>query len=309
MATAHVDRLTTLELQEAPRGASDLTIIVDLIRVARVVDIDITIINDDSGRGYFVLQKALDVLDTRNLVIGSTAALHADLVLVDRIARLVPGENDKVDVELRYEHRGRTLDSVPPGTFIQEGATGLRQIVTHVDRNGKDLRIKYVYPALESDPKSFDPNLTGLKQTLASASVFIPNETIVLTGRVNTEDPNSEVWNRIGMINNDVYHQSLPGTWLCSAADYAPYSSFPGANASVWEFRYQLQRNPHGWNPDVWFQDPRQKGVPDGIVHAPGPGPHVPPGVGPEDVIGHYVVDWYGDINFTNSFPLFLPPP
>ena len=90
MATVYIDRITTLSMTERPLDGTS-TMITELIREAGIVGLTDT--------DYHVLQEALNSL---GLVIGSSAAQHENVILVERRPRLLPGHPDVVDVTLRY---------------------------------------------------------------------------------------------------------------------------------------------------------------------------------------------------------------
>ena len=137
----HIDRLTILSMTERPLlgGVGQATFVTELIREVRVTGLAV-----DAQSDYRVLQDSLDELDS--LVIGSQPAGHEGLILVERSPRLLPGHPDVVDINLRYEIRGATLDSIPLGDFILEGSASLNQVTTQRDRAGNPLNVSYTYP-------------------------------------------------------------------------------------------------------------------------------------------------------------------
>ena len=295
MSTLHIDRVTTLEMTERPGDATGGQI-VELVREARI-----TGIQDPAGPGtnphtdYQVLQTALDDL---NLALGSSAAGHDNLILVERTPRLVPGQLDIVDVHLRYEQRGRTLDSIQTGEFILEGSTGLKQVTSQRDRNGNDLNVSYTYPMQVGPPAPKDPCVAGypLDRSLEGCTISqvgeigvgMPQHTIQLIGRLQAQDPDFESSFRVGHINSDPWRNGDSGTWLCVSAEFNLHVLSQVSNQRIYEFRFTLQFDSLGHDPDVWYRDPRTGRMPIGLVEG----------------IGIYEVPWYDSIDFDVWFPV-----
>ncbi len=251
MATVHLDRITTLSMVERPLTGGG-TMSTELIREARVTGLTDT--------DYYVLQQALDSI---GLIIGTSAGGHESLILVERRPRLLSGHPDVVDVILRYEQRGLTLDSVPEGVFVMEGGAGLNQITTQRDRAGDPLTVNYTYPA----DYALDEGLRGKTvDQVGDVQVGMPAATLRLAGRLIAQQGDDETAPRVGKINNEPFRGRPEGTWLCSNGEFSPYYYGAAGGQSVFEFRFSLEHNEFGWDPDKWYRDPRSGRMPVGAA-------------------------------------------
>lgn len=270
----HIDRLTVLSMTERPLlGGSGATFVTELVREVRVTGLSV-----DAQSDYQVLQASLDELSS--LAIGSPAAGHEGLILVERIPRLLPGHSDVVDISLRYEIKGATLDSVVLGDFILEGSASLNQVTTQRDRAGNPLNVSYTYPG---DYKLDKDLRNETLEQVGDVQVGLPQESIRLAGRLLTNAAHLEARDRVGKVNSEDWHDSGPGTWLVVNCDYSPYNlgAQPGR---VYEFRFWVQRNEFGWDPDKWYRDPRSGRMPVGVNIT--------------------TVTWYDTADFAGLFPI-----
>ncbi len=270
----HLDRLTVLSMTERPL-VGGTTLISELTRQVRVTGLPV-----DAASDYQVLQAALDELNS--LVIGSSAAGHESLILVERRPQILPNHPDVVDITLRYELKGLTLDSIPVGSFIMEGSASLNQVTTQRDRAGTPLTVSYTYPA----DYELDKELRGKTvDQVGDVQVGLPQETIRLAGRLVVEHGDLGARERVGLVNDELWRDSEAGTWLVANADYTPYHMADVVGPDrVYEYRFWLQRNELGWDPDKWYRDPRSGRMPVGALIE--------------------TVQWYAPTNFDILFPV-----
>ena len=227
MASSTVDLLTDLSMIEQRGGPFDDGIIMELRREALV-----TGLNVDPGAGgtpdFRILQEALNTLGpgTGEGFGDSPGPGHPDLVLVERIPRLIPGETTKVIVELVYKRQFTSLDTLGLGVFIPRGGGGLRQFTTHRDQFGNDVVVCYSYPQKCSpDPCVEDPAFPFTAPALAGKTVCmageiqvdLPSDSLEFEGRLMAESPGSivRVWR--GSTNANVWNDGPPGTWRATA--------------------------------------------------------------------------------------------
>ena len=140
-ASFTVDQITNLSFVEQ-RGEND-GVVFELRREALVIGLDVVGTPD-----FRILQEALNTLPASSGVgFGDAPIGHPDLILVERVVRLIPGETTKVIVELVYKRQFSSLDTVAIGIFIPRGGSGLRQFTTGKDAFGKDIVVRHTYPA------------------------------------------------------------------------------------------------------------------------------------------------------------------
>ncbi|MCH8852559.1 MAG: hypothetical protein IID41_07865 [Planctomycetes bacterium] len=242
MATVVKDTLTTLEIVET-HG-----IIWELRREILVHDLDASV------GDFRVLNEALVALtDAGFFPLSPPETLFADLVLIQRLPALIPGEQTKVRVELIYEQFGRSLDSLSVGAFIWSGGGSLKQIATEKDRFGNPLLLGYTYPPVYP----LDESLQGkFVPQGGSAQVDNPNDTTIAVGRLTMPNPDAMVDAWRGWVNSDIWRAGAAGTWLCTDVQYDTYHQ-QNITWPIYNFRFTFQREPQGWNPLIVFRDPR----------------------------------------------------
>lgn len=299
MASYTVDQITNLSFVEQ-RGEND-GVVFELRREALVIGLDVTGTPD-----FRILQEALNTLPASTGVgFGDAPIGHPDLILVERVVRLIPGETTKCIVELVYKRHFSTLDTVGIGTFIPRGGAGLRQFTTARNQFGDDVEVCYTYPpkcigptpcggpglpdCCVDDPAYpfSDPRLGGRTVCMAGEiQVDYPSDTLEFEGRLVAQFPGviARTWR--GSTNLNVWNDGAPGTWRCSEVSFIPYDIAP-VQDKVWVFNFLFQFDPTGWNPDAIFRN-QLTGMP------------------PIDLVegdGIKEVDWYPQLNFQLLFP------
>lgn len=303
-ATYTIDQLTNLSMIE--RRSGNTGVVFELRREALVSGLDADTLQD-----YRVLQEALD---TVGLVIGDALIGHDDLILVERVPHLIPGERTKCRVELVFKRRFSTLDTVELDTFIPRGGSGLRQFTTPRDQFGNDIKVCYTYPAkcmqdppipppdmcgqpgqaacCEEEPgyPFTDPRLAGELVCLGGeVQVDYPSDTLEFEGRLISLAPGeiARKWRGHTNMGPGNWNGGAPGTWRCTEVSFYPYDIAPDVN-KVWVFNFLFQFDPTGWNPDAIFRN-QLTGMP-------------PPDI--DDHPGAVIeVDWYPTLNFHALFP------
>ncbi len=288
-ASYTVDQVTNLSFVEQ-RGENN-GVVFELRREALVTGLDVTGTPD-----FRILQEALNTLPASTGVgFGDAPIGHPDLILVERVVRLIPGETTKVIVELVYKRQFSSLDTLEIGVFIPRGGSGLRQFTTARDAFLNDIEVCYTYPAkcapdpcVEDPAYPFtDPRLAGQTVCMAGeVQVDYPSDTLEFEGRLVAEFPGviARTWR--GSTNEFTWNDGAPGTWRCAEVAFYPYDIAP-TQAKVWVFNFLFQFDPTGWNPDAIFRNQLTGFPPIDLV----------------DGNGVVEVDWYPTMNFAVLFP------
>ncbi len=280
-----VDQLTNLSFVEQ-RGKNG-GVVFELRREALVSGLDIDALDPPD---YRILQDALDALPAY-LRFGEPAEGHADLILIERVVRLIPGERSKCIVELVYKRYFSHLDTVEIGTFITRGGSGLRQFTTGKDAFQNDIVVQHTYPANENDPgyPHTAPDLAGVTKRMGGeVQVDYPSDTLEFEGRLVREHPGVEAraWRGHTNMGPGQWNGGEEGTWRCAEVSFYPYDIAPLIE-KVWVFNFLFQYDPTGWNPDAIYRD-MLTGMPPPVL------------VDGESVVE---VDWYPLKNFHGLFP------
>lgn len=296
MAAFTIDQLTNLSMVEQRGGNTG--VVFELRREALVTGLDADTLLD-----FRILQEALDTI---LLVIGDGLVGHPDLILVERIVHLIPGERTKCRVELVFKRHFSTLDTVELGTFIPRGGSGLRQFTTAKDAFLNDIEVCYTYPAkcvgpspcggpkqpaccIEDPGYPFsDPRLAGAYVCMGGeVQVDYPADTLEFEGRLREEFPGqvARLWR--GSTNNAEWNDGAIGTWRCAEVSFYPYDIAPNPANRIWVFNFLFQFDPTGWNPDAIFRNQLTGMPPRDLI----------------DGLGVVEVDWYPTHNFHSLFP------
>ncbi len=294
-----VDQLTNLSFVEQRSDFGG--VVFELRREALVSGLDIDALDPPD---YRILQDALNALPAY-LRFGEPALGHPDLILIERVVRLIPGERTKCIVELVYKRHFSTLDTLGTGTFIPRGGSGLRQFTTGKDAFQNDIIVEFTYPAAcvgpspcggpgqpdccvqDPDYPFTDPRLAGKTVRMGGeVQVDYPSDTLEFEGRLVAEFPGAIARTWRGSTNAFVWNDGAPGTWRCSEVAFYPYDIAP-TQAKVWVFNFLFQFDPTGWNPDAIFRN-QLTGMPPSVL-----------------IEGQGVVEvnWYPTLNFAILFP------
>lgn len=208
-----------------------------------------------AGSGTQRLQWALDAVGCPQF--NQEAAFYPHLLVTGRAVRPLRGADpDQADVFVTYTPKG-----LEGNNFYGVYGSSLTQIETQKDINGNPLSVSYQYPA---DYK-YDPSLASETITQGgSISVQIPQATIMISGILGTDYPNSVTDYWMGSVNLWAWNGGGPGQWLVSSVTSEPESL--GTNPSKWKFRFEFQRKLDGWQPVVFFTDPNDGHPPADLV-------------------------------------------
>lgn len=299
MAEVHIDRLTNLSAIEQRGGDFDLGVLMELRREALVSGLNLD--PDTGGTADFrILQEALNSLPG-GLAFGDSPIGHPDLVLIERVPRLIPGEQTKVVVELVYKRFGSAIETmgfINEGNFRARGGGTLRQITTGKNQFGVDIVVCYTYPAKCSPtPCAEAPGYPHQAPCLAGTTkcqggevqVDLPSDVLEFEGRWRGASPGAMARTWRGFTNNAGWNGGDAGEWRCSEVTFTPWDIAGGSPGNfIWLVNFYFQFDPTGWNPDAIFRDPITGKPPPDLVQGDG-------------VI---TVDWYPERNFSEFFPL-----
>lgn len=206
---------------------------------------------------YAVLKAALadaSVPDNGDFLSGDS-----NLVLTTRNVRVVPDSPSTCEVELIYEHtdnEGQNLTDPPYGLAITTSHSSLQQITTELDADASQITVAHTWPDTDDDWPGEAITQGG------EITVMIPQETIRVQGMFSTTTPWRLVDEMIGHVNSSAWMGGAAATWLCTDAHY----SFWDFNTGICRVSFEFQYNMHGWNPDVFFIDPRTNKPPPSLV-------------------------------------------
>ena len=290
-ASFTVDQITNLSMVEQ-RGENN-GVIFELRREALVTGLNPDILK---GGKFRILQEALDTLPASSGVgFGDAPIGNADLILVERVVRLIPGERTKCIVELVYKRQFSSLDTLEIGVFIPRGGAGLRQFTTGKDAFGNNIVVRHTYPdKCAPDPCQEAPGYPYTDTSLVGATAYqggevqvdYPSDTLEFEGRLVAQSPGTLARSWRGHTNDAVWNGGDIGTWRCAEVPFYPYDIAPTIE-KVWVFNFLFQFDPTGWNPDAIFRD-QLTGLPPPVL------------VDGESVVE---VDWYPTRNFAELFP------
>lgn len=284
-ASYTIDQLTNLSMIE--RRGGNTGVVFELRREALVSGLDADVLLD-----FRILQEALDTI---LLKIGDELLGSDDLILVERVPRLIPGERTKCIVELVFRRRFSSIDTVELRTFIPRGGSGLRQFTTGKDAFQNDIVVRHTYPdKCAPDPCQEAPGYPYTDPRLAGATAYqggeiqvdYPSDTLEFEGRLEAQSPGAIARSWRGHTNDAVWNGGDIGTWRCAEVSFYPYDIAPTIE-KVWVFNFLFQFDPTGWNPDAIFRD-QLTGLPPPVL------------VDGESVVE---VDWYPTRNFAELFP------
>lgn len=201
---------------------------------------------------------------------------NTNLVCTGRRVELLPGCNRNVKIVCQYVRLGMTKSG-----FIFSGSTQLGQVNTQLDKFGNQVYVSHTWAGDDNDWPS-QTHLQGMDQSL-----LIPQSTLTATGQLQVAWPDqvARVW--AGSMNSTYWSGSPATYWMCTRVDFSGLDVGLG-RLRWWEFTFEFQFSPAGWQPRVFFVDPRTGKPPSSLV----------PG------LGYKFIDWYGLLDFTSIFPV-----
>jgi hypothetical protein len=225
-----------------------------------------------------IAHEALAALDGAGYTIGSAPSWAPSLYLQSReitgLVQASPQTARSVSGWLRYIPIGQEEN-----TFRFHVYSGLQQAQTQNNRWGAPLLVEHTFS--EDDPEF--PLET--QQQIATVNFFEPQLRLGAIGILSRWIPIAESARWIGAVNSTYWVGGAPGTWLCTKADASPVSL--DIAERKWRFHFEFQYKHGGWNPGVWFEDPRTGR----------PAVNLVPGV------GVYQADLYRGVDFRMLFP------
>lgn len=244
MATAKIDHVSMLECSER------FGIIEKLVRRARVIDLEST--------DYTVLMAALAAAGVP--AAGARLSGAPNVVLKERVVRLVQEDKTKCDVDLTYgliADQGQSIDAPPYGILVGKATTTMSQTTTNLDRDGNTIVLSHTYP-------SDDPDFPG--QTIEEGGeiqVQVPQDALSYQGIKTTFFPWLIRSSIKGRVNASAFAGGEPGQWLCTTADY---EIADGGAPNRYYFTFAFEFNEDGWQPTAIFTDSRTGKPPVGLV-------------------------------------------
>jgi hypothetical protein len=251
---------TTLEAAEE-KGA--------LVRLVRQ-----TLVTGLTDAAYTNLWEALDDIDGAGFTVGTVLTEEANLILTNRRARVVGNSPSKVEVTLEYLRQG--IDS-PNGVIL--GGSSLRQITSEKDFFGVQITTSHTYP-------DTDEEFGGETLTQGSPiNPLYPQMTLRGIVRVQQDFPHLYASEWIGHVNSTQWAGLNAGKMIVSNVQWMPFDF--STTPKTWEFTFEFQGDPRGWQPSVFFVDPRTGKPPVDLVAG----------------TGTKTVSWYPTRDFNTVFP------
>ena len=209
---------------------------------------------------------------------GDRSPSLPNLILVRRQIEAIPGHTDKCYLHLDWAQAGGPEDGK---NFIISGTTTLSQIQSQKDILGNALVVQHTW--------TNDPDFGSRTDVQGGeVSVFLPQSTVRAQGVWATDHPLLMARTWTGSVNGTFWLGNPPGSWLCSNCTWRPHDL--AATPNRWWFEFEFVHNLEGWQPVVWFKDPRTGGPAAGLV----------PGVGIKSVT------WYPQLNYEATPPYIL---
>lgn len=246
MATVFMDRAKILECVEK-HGA-----IVRLVKQARVTGL--------TAADHLALFDALAAggIPAAQTTLSGTGALN--LILTERIVRMVDEEKTVADVDLVYEHAlndGQRLDAPHYGVICGEFTATVNQSTTNLDGDGNQVTVRHRYPSLEEGETDF-PDQT--KEQGGEFSFFQPQVSFRFEGIRTTATPWLIARKVVGAINKTSWQGAGQHEWMCTSC------SWKMTQPSKFHMVFEFQHNPDTWNPTVVFIDERTGKPPIGLI-------------------------------------------
>lgn len=221
-----------------------------------------------------VIFEALN--DTGAVAFPQPGEVHphdGSLILVGRECRAI--DTHTLAIVFVYKLPGGGGFNPPPSEqFVISGSASVEQIETELDRQGNQITVEHPFPG-------------GVVQGGRITPLEARSE-ISLQQRAQSSDPFSfsETWTNSVNTGGFFYDTNAqPRTWLFARVGFtlldADTMPFP-----TWEFRFDLRKNPDGWDPQVVFHDPETGEAPPGLV--------------PDE--GFKTIPWHFAIDFATLF-------
>lgn len=244
--SAKIDRVDDLNATEEDG------VVTRLLRKIRVVDL--------SSTDYTVLFTALNTLG----ISPQSKLPGTSLVLRQRNPKLVDEDKATVDVELVYEHEaknsGQSFSNPASGIVLGQVQVSVNQVRTNTDRLGEVVTVRHTWPHTD------DTFADKTSEQSLDFDFFQPQSRRIYKGRVSTQFPWILERAIIGKINANPWMGFGTSEWMCTGCDWEPVDG----TAFIYEFSFEFQHNPDGWNPQAFFIDPRTGRPPPGLVEGVG---------------------------------------
>lgn len=286
-ATAYIDRVTTLEAVERHGVIRSMT------REARVIFPKADIPNQPNKQPYTILDLAMNVtgmpqpFSTPLDANGKPSLGYEALVLVERSAKLLPGDINTVDVTLKYEHLldGPNQPMTPSDPGLASWFPAPAKLIYGKGRCSiTEKTTNFYYP--QGDPTKgrililtahtfpqWEVGIVGMPLNPAlprtviqggEVSIPYPQENFQLQGVLTTKDPRGRASQFIARINDGFWMGQAACTWICSEVQWEVLNPQNSTYKFSWEFQYNIDT----WNPTVAFNDTRTSRPPAGVVLA-----------------------------------------
>lgn len=239
-----------------------------------------------------VLEEAIDAAAAAhsNLVPGGASTNYPGL-FCDEISVRMNGTDTK-SVIIDYTFRRKSASSVTylgvgyhdnGAQFTWSGGTALTQHETPWDAYGNPIVVSHAWQGTELDQAA----PTGTTSYISSPiSVQLPLTTVTGRGFLTIAYPDLVSKAFTGYVNSDIWAGEPPGTWMCTSVTWEP--SDTNTSPVTFEFSFTFEHNPQGFQPLVWFINPRTGTPPHNVVS----------GVGVRQIV------WYPSRPFYPYFPV-----
>ena len=134
------------------------------------------------------------------------------------------------------------------GYFRWHGSTSVTQETTMVDSGGNPITVTY----------------DGLSQGV-EAECYRPQLTMSATGIPSVAQPVPLAASWAGSLNPDTWMGCRAGCWMCTRFDFAPHDL--ADSPPRYKFTVEMQLNPKGWTPTVFYRDPSTGEIPADLVY------------------------------------------
>jgi len=211
----------------------------------------------DDAAGQLPLTGSVLSIGGSNLVLE-----NADFQVVDKAV---------ADVTLVYRVRfgsgGGNGNNPLRDSFRMSAA--MQQVQQVVDRDGNDVKVEF----------------NGDEQG-GEFDVLIPQNNIEVVLFENTQTPWLTGLNWTGKVNEFLWANGEPGTWICMGVDITP-SNLAALPDPEYRMAYSFQYDPDGWDPKVVYIDPETGKVPFGWKDQP---------------LASKAITWYQTLDFNTKF-------
>lgn len=232
---ARIDRIDTMKMQ-LRHGA-----IVALTRRMRVTGL--------TGTDWTALIQAMDQAGIPED--QSTLPEAPNLVLTEKEVSLV--DESTADVDCKYEHllndgQEFGVANLPFDTFVGRVRATAVEEESNKDKDGNGIVLKHTFPSTDEDYPGQEVTQGG------KFKVFGVGRTVRFEGLKQHNKPWIVEAAILGKVNSKAFMGGEARKWMCVACDSELFDATPPIR---YKFAFEFQYKKDGWDPTVFFVDPR----------------------------------------------------